>query len=94
MKCLPKIIPWARRHWLYCLALLCLWSDPDTYPKNDRLLTSVRASYVVGYVSGLSEGAVSQANEEEFLIGPFDKLQAPLQSHCKISIVGRVCSIA
>lgn len=32
----------------------------------------------MGYVSWLSEGVVSQGNKEEFLIQPFDKLQAPI----------------
>lgn len=52
------------------------------------MLTSVRASHIVGYVSWLSEGMVLQDNKEEFLIGPFDELQALLQSHFKIRVVG------
>lgn len=72
------------------LPVLCLCNDPDAYPKDSHLLTSVRASHIVGYVSWLSEGMVLQDNKEEFLIGPFDKLQ----SHFKIRVVGGFFSIA
>lgn len=33
------------------LLVLGLCNDPDAYPKDDHLLTSVRASYIVGYIS-------------------------------------------
>lgn len=55
--------------------VLCLYNDPDAYPKDDHLLTSVRASYLVGCAPWLSEEMASQGNKEKLLIGPFVKLQ-------------------